>query len=238
MTVVRSIGTVDDTDILEVTICSQAGARAKIMTWGAVVRDLVVPSRGGPQRVVLGLTSLDDYLHHSPHFGAIAGRFANRLAHGRYAIDGASFDSPRNEGGVTSLHGGGHGFGKRPWVLADHGANHVRLTLRSEAGDAGYPGALEVTCLYHAGRTLDAARRADGNDRCGDHHQPRASLLFQPRWIARHSCPRSDPRRALLYACRCPPHPDRRNPDGRRYRLRFSHRAAHRRARRRRGLRS
>jgi aldose 1-epimerase len=133
----------------EVTLRSRAGAEAKIIGWGAVLRDLVVPlADGGRQRVVLGLESLDDYIAHSPHFGAIAGRYANRIAHGRFHIDGEIFEIPRNQAGKHALHGGGHGFGKRPWQIAWHSADTVALTLVSPAGDQGFPGTLTVTCVY------------------------------------------------------------------------------------------
>ena len=117
--------------------------------WGAVLRDLVVPKPGGgEQRVVLGLETLEDYRAHSPHFGAIAGRFANRIRDGRFALDGERYQLPLNQDGRHSLHGGGNGFGKRPWALLAHDAASVTLGLVSPDGDHGYPGALSVTCRY------------------------------------------------------------------------------------------
>ena len=77
-------GQIDEAPVFEVAIASRAGASAKILTYGAVLRDLVVPSSRGPQRVVLGLNTLSDYLAYSPHFGAVPGRFANRIANGRF----------------------------------------------------------------------------------------------------------------------------------------------------------
>ena len=143
-------GEVDGIPVLEVTIASKAGASAKIITWGAVLRDLVVPSRNGPQRVVLGLNTLADYQAHSPHMGATAGRFANRIAHGRFELDGHTHQLPLNFLGKHSLHGGGKGFGfgVRPWKLMSHDEHSVTLHLHSPDGDAGYPGAMDVTCIY------------------------------------------------------------------------------------------
>jgi len=80
----------------EITIRSKAGAEAKILSWGAVVRDLIVPSKTGPQRVVLGLNSLEDYIAHSPHYGALAGRFANRIRNGRFTLDGETYQLDQN----------------------------------------------------------------------------------------------------------------------------------------------
>jgi len=132
----------------EVTIRSKAGAEAKILSWGAVVRDLVVPSREGPQRVVLGLNSLEDYIAHSPHYGALAGRFANRIRNGRFTLDGETYQLDQNFLGKHGLHGGSAGFGKRPWQVAHNDENSVTLTLFSHDGDGGFPGNLTVTCRY------------------------------------------------------------------------------------------
>ena len=75
---VRVFGTADGTDVLEIVIGTKAGASAMIITWGASVRDFVVPYRNGQQRVVLGLNTLADYMAYASHMGAIAGRFANQ----------------------------------------------------------------------------------------------------------------------------------------------------------------
>ena len=148
---VHVFGEIGGVPVLEVAIASKGGASAKIITWGAVVRDLIVPGGNGPQRVVLGLDSLADYQAHSPHFGAIAGRFANRIAHGRFTLNGRQYQLPLNQAGKHSLHGGGQGFGVRPWKPLKHDAASVTLALHSPDGDAGYPGAMDVTCTY----TLD-----------------------------------------------------------------------------------
>ena len=141
-------GRVGDTEIAEITLANGKGASATIISWGAVVRDLIVPGPKGPQRVVLGLKTIDDYLAHSPHFGAIAGRYANRIAGGRFVLDGVAYQLPCNQEGKHSLHGGGQGFGKRPWTLLHADAASCMLGLVSPDGDAGYPGTLTVTCRY------------------------------------------------------------------------------------------
>lgn len=141
----------DGTVVHEVTLRSKAGATATVMEWGAVVRDMHVPAKnGGMQRVVLGLNTLDDYRTHSPHFGAIAGRFANRIEGGAFVLDGKKYQLPLNQAGKHSLHGGGpgHGFGARPWKFLHHDSNSVTLTLHTPDGDAGYPGAMTVLCRY------------------------------------------------------------------------------------------
>lgn len=144
----REFGAIDGTPVQEVTIGSRAGASAKILTWGAVLRDLVVPVAGAGQRVTLGLNTIEDYVAHSPSFGAIPGRYANRIANGRFALDGVEHVLERKPGEKHTLHGGPHGFGKRVWTLAGADASSVTLTLLSPDGDAGFPGALRATCIY------------------------------------------------------------------------------------------
>ena len=82
------IGTFEGQPVEEIELRSAFGAVARIMTWGAVVRDLQVPHRGTLQRVVLGFEDFEHYPQHSPHFGAIAGRFANRINRGSFKLDG------------------------------------------------------------------------------------------------------------------------------------------------------
>ena len=159
---VHVIGESDGVPVVEAAIRAPSGAAAKIMSWGGVLRDLTVPARGGTQRVVLGLNTLADYERHSPHFGATAGRFANRIAHGRFPLDGRDYSLPLNQAGKHSLHGGGHGFGRRPWKLGAHDASSVTLELHSRDGDAGYPGNLDITCAYRlvGAATLEVEMRA------------------------------------------------------------------------------
>jgi len=139
----------DGREIRELTIRSKAGAEATVMEWGAVVRDMHVPLKGGTmQRVVLGLTSLDDYIRHSPHMGAIAGRYANRIRGGRFALDGESYQLPLNQEGKHTLHGGAQGYSRRPWTILDYAENFVVMSMHSPAGDHGFPGAMTITVRY------------------------------------------------------------------------------------------
>ncbi|MGO4706253.1 aldose epimerase family protein [Microvirga sp. 2MCAF38] len=147
MTVER-FGSIGGQDILEVALRSVGGgAEARILTWGAVVRDLIVPTLHGPQRVVLGLNSIEDYVAHSPYFGAVVGRYANRIGHAHFKLDGKVYHLDANEG-RNQLHGGSKGFGRRIWSLIDHTPSSATLSLVSEDGDMGYPGRLIATCTY------------------------------------------------------------------------------------------
>jgi aldose 1-epimerase len=144
---VRPFGVAGGVDILEITLATQAGAEARIITWGAVLRDLVVPGPTGKQRVVLGLETLDAYERYSPFFGAIVGRYANRIGQARFRLDGRQVDLVPSENGNT-LHGGPTGFGRRIWALLGHSARSAHLGLVSEDDDMGFPGRLFATCSY------------------------------------------------------------------------------------------
>ena len=145
---VRAFGEIDGAPVFEVPISSHAGATAKILTWGAVLRELTIPTANGPQSVVLGLNSMEDYVDHSPHFGAVPGRYANRIANGRFTLDDVEYQLDRKPGDKHTLHGGPHGFGKRIWKLGAYDASSVTLMLESPDGDAGFPGAVTATCVY------------------------------------------------------------------------------------------
>jgi aldose 1-epimerase len=139
----------DGREIREALIAGKAGLQARIMEFGASLRDLLVPHRDGLARVVLGFEHLEVYAQGGAHHaGAIAGRYANRLAQGRFSLDGEDFELERNEGGRHALHGGRKGFGKRPWTIVELAENAVTLALVSAAGDEGYPGNLRLWCRY------------------------------------------------------------------------------------------
>jgi len=127
--------------------------RVSILTFGGVVERIEVPDRAGhAANVVLGLDSLDGYQHRSPHFGALPGRFANRIAGGRFTLDRVEYQLVCNDG-PNALHGGPNGFGKRIWSIEDNSERHVTLGLLSADGDEGYPGTLQVRVTY----TVDGA---------------------------------------------------------------------------------
>jgi aldose 1-epimerase len=146
MTVER-FGDVDGAEVLQATLRTSAGAEARIITYGAILRDLVVPGPKAPQRVVLGFDTLEHYVAHSPNFGAIVGRYGNRIGNARFGLDGKTHELVANEG-VNQLHGGPRGFAKRPWTLVGAEPASATLALVSEDGDMGYPGRLVARCTY------------------------------------------------------------------------------------------
>jgi aldose 1-epimerase len=153
---VTVIGEFDGRPVEEIALANSAGAAAKIMTWGAVLRDMQVPMGKKQQRVVLGFETFEPYPLHSPHFGAIAGRFANRINRGTFRLDGRKVqvtlnqNDPPGPAGVPAhhLHGGRKGFGKSLWTILKVSADSVTLGLVSPDGDEGYPGRLTATCTY------------------------------------------------------------------------------------------
>lgn len=147
MSGISRFGTLGGAEVDEVTLATEAGVQAKVIAWGAVLRDLVVPGPHGRQRVVLGLDTIEDYVAHSPYFGAVVGRYANRIGNGRLTLDGRTYQLDRNEKS-HQLHGGTVGFGQRIWSIAARSKASVTLVLVSEDGDMGYPGRLVAACTY------------------------------------------------------------------------------------------
>ncbi|MCP4386249.1 MAG: galactose mutarotase [Hyphomicrobiales bacterium] len=135
----------DGSDVLEVQI-ADGELTASIITFGGVIRDIRLADIDHP--LVLGFDDLDSYYHHSPFFGALVGRTANRTAGGRLEIGDKVHQLHLNEAGRTHLHGGAEGFGRQNWRLVEHDGASVTLGLVSEDGHQGYPGRVEVTCRY------------------------------------------------------------------------------------------
>ncbi len=135
----------DGSEIREVAIAA-GNLSARVITYGAVIRDLRLAGVDHP--LVLGFDQLDHYLRHSPYFGAVVGRSANRIGRGHFSIDGESFQLSLNENGRNHLHGGFRGFGKRPWRLVDHDQWSVTLAIDGADGEEGYPGNVEARVRY------------------------------------------------------------------------------------------
>jgi len=125
--------------------------RAKVMTYGAILVSLEVPDRqGNPGEVTLGFDSLDGYLKGHPYFGAIVGRYANRIGKGKFTIDGKEYTLATNNG-PNHLHGGLVGFDKVVWnaeLLESTDGVAVKFTYLSKDGEEGYPGNLNCTVIY------------------------------------------------------------------------------------------
>ena len=129
-------------------VLTRGSLRVHVLDYGAIVAAIEVPDRAGrPANVVLGLDTLRGYETVSPSFGAVVGRYANRIAGGRFSLDGQTYELPVNDGPNT-LHGGPKNFGKRLWRVETSDATHLVLARRSPGGEAGFPGTLDVQVTY------------------------------------------------------------------------------------------
>ena len=132
---------------------------AKVLTYGGIVSELHVPDRDGkPGDVVLGFDTLDGYLKGHPYFGATVGRFANRIAGGKFSLDGKDYTLAVNNGPNT-LHGGLKGFDKAVWKVEKSTDSSLTLSYLSKDGEEGYPGNLTVHVTFTV--TNDDALRLD-----------------------------------------------------------------------------
>jgi aldose 1-epimerase len=158
-------GQTGGTTVYRYTLANDHGLRVSILDYGGIIQSLEAPDRSGhEQDIVLGFPTLDDYVtENSPeagggvYFGALIGRYANRIAKGTFTLDGTTYHVPINNNG-NSLHGGTIGFDKKIWTATEeHGNGTVGLQLRyvSPNGEMGYPGTLTSTVTY----TLDEHNR-------------------------------------------------------------------------------
>jgi aldose 1-epimerase len=144
------------------TLRNKNGVEARIMTYGGIIQSLKVPDKNGKLGdVVLGYDDLNGYITNSPYFGALVGRYGNRIAKGHFTLDGTTYTLAVNNG-VNALHGGVKGFDKAIWQAKpgrSDASETLELTYTSHDGEEGYPGNLKVTALYTL--TADNAIRLD-----------------------------------------------------------------------------
>ena len=133
------------------TFTSAGGVEVRVITFGAIVASLRAPDRRGAlDDIVLGHDDVAGYLASDAYFGAVVGRYGNRIANGRFPLDGRTVQLPLNDG-PNHLHGGPAGFDKAVWnarPFEREGERGVVLVHRSPDGDQGYPGALDATVAY------------------------------------------------------------------------------------------
>lgn len=140
--------TPDGASIALYTLTNSKGMEARIMTYGGTIVSLRTPDRKGVMGdVVLGYDNLAGYTGGKAFFGALVGRYANRIAHGRFVIDGKTYNVPKNDG-ENALHGGIRGFDKRVWLPRELPGGALQLTYVSKDGEEGYPGNLTATVTY------------------------------------------------------------------------------------------
>ena len=130
------------------TLKNSRGAEVSITNYGGAVTSIKVPDRNGVfGDVVLGYDTLDEYTRNPRYLGALIGRHANRIARGRFTLNGVEYQLAQNNG-ANHLHGGNHGFDKRIWSATETAENVLRLRYFSADGEENYPGNLTVDVDY------------------------------------------------------------------------------------------
>lgn len=150
---------------------SSGALSARILTLGAIIQDLRL--EGVPYPLVLGADTLAPYLGPMQYFGAMVGRYANRIANGRFHIDGRAYQVSRNFRGRHCLHGGIHGSGQRIWNIEAHTPSSATLSLLLPDGEMGFPGTLSVVLRITVDGTaldLDISASCDSSTFCNFTH--------------------------------------------------------------------
>jgi len=144
-------GEVDGEAVERYTLTNDNGMEVSILTYGAIVQSIMVPDRDGAiGDVALGFDNIEDYVEMSPYFGAIVGRYANRIAEGTFELEGETYELAINNDPNT-LHGGEQGFDKVIWTAEEidgPDGSALALSYTSQDGEEGYPGTLDVTVMY------------------------------------------------------------------------------------------
>lgn len=142
---------VEDFDSIKLyTLKNDRGMTVKVTNYGAIITSIVVPDRNGkPADVVLGYNNVEGYINavDRPYFGAVVGRYGNRIAKGSFTLDGETYSLAVNNG-ENSLHGGIIGFDKVVWTVKSADQNSIKLNYLAKDMEEGYPGNLNVTVTY------------------------------------------------------------------------------------------
>ncbi len=141
----------DGREVKRFVLKNSDGITVEIINYGGIITKILTPDKNGKfQNIVLGFDKLSDYFENKPYFGAIIGRYANRIRDAEFELNGKKYFLYKNDG-KNSLHGGRIGFNKRLWkaqVIENKSFSGVRLKYRSKDGEEGYPGNLDVEVLY------------------------------------------------------------------------------------------
>jgi aldose 1-epimerase len=145
----QSYGIITEEEINQYSLVNTNGMIVKIINYGGIITNILVPGRNNEQAdVVLGFDSLDGYLQTSnPYFGCLVGRYANRIANAQFILDDKTYHLAANNNG-NSLHGGEKGFNKVIWKAVPGNNNSLKLFYSSKDGEEGYPGNLDTEVTY------------------------------------------------------------------------------------------
>lgn len=143
--------TKDGTLIEQYTLRNGNGIEMKVITYGGRITSLKVPNKNGEiENVVLGFDNIEDYQKDNPFFGALIGRYGNRISKGKFTLDGNQYTLATNDG-LNHLHGGVNGYDKVIWTaepIEEEDNQSLKLTYLSKDGEEGYPGNLKITVIY------------------------------------------------------------------------------------------
>jgi aldose 1-epimerase len=146
----RNFGRIHQQDITEYTLFNSGGMSLAILDYGGIITRMLVPGKDDIADIVLGFDTLEEYLNNTAYIGAIVGRFANRIAGGRFQLDDTDIQLDINTP-PHHLHGGFHGFDRCTWKAEPFSDNRdlcLQLYRLSPDGEGGYPGNLEITVIY------------------------------------------------------------------------------------------
>lgn len=146
----RPFGTYEGKPVTEYTLTNANGMQVGIINYGGAITKILTPDRTGALGdVVTGFESLDGFTQRGvPYFGALIGRYGNRIANGKFTLDGTEYKLAGNDGG-NSLHGGNKGYDKVYWTIEKQpGDSSLKLTYFSKDGEEGYPGNLNIEVIY------------------------------------------------------------------------------------------
>ncbi len=140
--------TIDGKDVFVFTLKNSGGNTAAITNYGGIVTQIIVPDKNGkPADVVLGYKTVGEYQNNPPFLGATIGRYANRIANGKFLLNGKEYDVGCNENPYSHLHGGYSGFDKKVWDAEIKG-DKLTITYVSPDGEEGYPGKLTTQVTF------------------------------------------------------------------------------------------
>ncbi|MFI5133487.1 MAG: aldose epimerase family protein [Chitinophagales bacterium] len=146
----RSFGMLENKPVTEYTITNASGVQVSIINYGGTVTKIITPDKDAKMGdIILGFDSLSGYLQKGdPYFGSLVGRYANRIANGKFTLDGKQYTLAGNDHG-NSLHGGNKGYDKVVWNAEKlAGDSSLKLTYLSKDGEEGYPGNVNVQVIY------------------------------------------------------------------------------------------
>lgn len=165
----KPFGTTPEGEVVELLRLRAGELSCGVLTFGAALQSLTVPDQdGAPTDVVLGYDTLEEYAAQDAYLGAVVGRFANRIAKGRFTLGGREYALAVNNG-PNHLHGGIKGFSYRVWTVEELTADKAVLTLDSPDGEEGYPGHMTVRVTYTLtgeGLTLHYEAQSDRDTPC------------------------------------------------------------------------